>query len=155
MSKGALPMMNTRCTKLSMVRDDAKLSKTSNKKCPVVLHGDHSEFATATPQLRHSYANATPMLRQCYANATPMIRHALLDRQLWGLLAAYGEHWALMGDWWVGKEFVIKPRFARICSRWKGQERNCAYFSCPAILLFLFLTFYRWSYELGQELLFI
>ena len=40
MSKGALPMMNTRCTKLSMVRDDAKSSKTSNKKCPVVLHGD-------------------------------------------------------------------------------------------------------------------
>ena len=34
-------MMNTRCTKLSMVRDDSKLSKTSNKKCPVVLHGDH------------------------------------------------------------------------------------------------------------------
>ena len=33
-------MMNTRCTKLSMVRDDAKSSKTSNKKCPVVLHGD-------------------------------------------------------------------------------------------------------------------
>ena len=34
-------MMNTRCTKLSMVRDDLKSSKTSNKKCPVVLHGDH------------------------------------------------------------------------------------------------------------------
>ena len=34
-------MMNTRCTKLSMVRDDSKSSKTSNKKCPVVLHGDH------------------------------------------------------------------------------------------------------------------
>ena len=34
-------MMNTRCTKLSMVRDDAKSSETSNKKCPVVLHGDH------------------------------------------------------------------------------------------------------------------
>ena len=33
-------MMNTRCTKLSMVRDDSKSSKTSNKKCPVVLHGD-------------------------------------------------------------------------------------------------------------------
>ena len=27
-------MMNTRCTKLSMVRDDSKSSKTSNKKCP-------------------------------------------------------------------------------------------------------------------------
>ena len=37
-------MMNTRCTKLSMVRDDAKSSKTSNKKCPVVLHGDHIPF---------------------------------------------------------------------------------------------------------------
>ena len=34
-------MMNTRCTKFSMVRDDSKSSKTSNKKCPVVLHGDH------------------------------------------------------------------------------------------------------------------
>ena len=34
-------MMNTRCTKLSMVRDDSQSSKTSNKKCPVVLHGDH------------------------------------------------------------------------------------------------------------------
>ena len=34
-------MMNTRCTKLSVVRDDSKSSKTSNKKCPVVLHGDH------------------------------------------------------------------------------------------------------------------
>ena len=37
-------MMNTRCTKLSMVRDDSKSSKTSNKKCPVVLHGDHILF---------------------------------------------------------------------------------------------------------------
>ena len=35
-------MMNTRCTKLSVVRDDSKSSKTSNKKCPVVLHGDHT-----------------------------------------------------------------------------------------------------------------
>ena len=34
-------MMNTRCTKPSMVRDDSKSSKTSNKKCPVVLHSDH------------------------------------------------------------------------------------------------------------------
>ena len=34
-------MMNTRCTKLSMVRDDSQSSKTSNKKCPVALHGDH------------------------------------------------------------------------------------------------------------------
>ena len=34
-------MMNTRRTKLSMVRDDSQSSKTSNKKCPVVLHGDH------------------------------------------------------------------------------------------------------------------
>ena len=34
-------MMNTRCTKLSMVRDDSQSSKTSNKKCPVDLHGDH------------------------------------------------------------------------------------------------------------------
>ena len=33
-------MMNTRRTKLSMVRDDSQSSKTSNKKCPVVLHGD-------------------------------------------------------------------------------------------------------------------
>ena len=37
-------MMNTRCTKLSMVRDDSKSSKTSNKKCPVVLHGDHIAY---------------------------------------------------------------------------------------------------------------
>ena len=44
MSKGELPMMNTRCTKLSMVRDDSKSSKTSNKKCPVVLHSDHNQF---------------------------------------------------------------------------------------------------------------
>ena len=35
-------MMNTRCTKLSMVRDDSQSSKTSNKKCPVDLHGDHN-----------------------------------------------------------------------------------------------------------------
>ena len=38
-------MMNTRCTKLSMVRDDSKSSKTSNKKCPVVLHGDHMNMS--------------------------------------------------------------------------------------------------------------
>ena len=38
-------MMNTRRTKLSMVRDDSQSSKTSNKKCPVVLHGDHIYFA--------------------------------------------------------------------------------------------------------------
>ena len=38
-------MMNTRCTKLSMVRDDSKSSKTSNKKCPVVLHGDHTPIS--------------------------------------------------------------------------------------------------------------
>ena len=37
-------MMNTRCTKLSIVRDDSKSSKTSNKKCPVVLHGDHIQL---------------------------------------------------------------------------------------------------------------
>ena len=46
-------MMNTRCTKLSMVRDDAKSSKTSNKKCPVVLHGDHilDQDITLDPRL--------------------------------------------------------------------------------------------------------
>ena len=37
MSKGELPMMNTRCTKLSMVRDDSKSSKTSNKKCLIYM----------------------------------------------------------------------------------------------------------------------
>ena len=42
-------MMNTRCTKLSMVRDDAKSSKTSNKKCPVVLHGDHDHNHISLP----------------------------------------------------------------------------------------------------------
>ena len=41
-------MMNTRRTKLSMVRDDSQSSKTSNKKCPVVLHGDHIDT-----QLQH------------------------------------------------------------------------------------------------------
>jgi hypothetical protein len=30
-------MMNTRCTKLSMVRDDSKSSKTSNKKCHIYV----------------------------------------------------------------------------------------------------------------------
>ena len=30
-------MMNTRCTKLSMVRDDSKSSKTSNKKCLIYM----------------------------------------------------------------------------------------------------------------------
>ena len=30
-------MMNTRCTKLSMVRDDSKSSKTSNKKCLIYV----------------------------------------------------------------------------------------------------------------------
>ena len=34
-------MINTRRIKLSMVRDDSQSSKTSNKKCPVDLHGDH------------------------------------------------------------------------------------------------------------------
>ena len=38
-------MMNTRCTKPSMVRDDSQSSKTSNKKCPVDLHGDHIIFS--------------------------------------------------------------------------------------------------------------
>ena len=37
-------MMNTRCIKLSMVRDDSKSSKISNKKCPVDLHGDLNEI---------------------------------------------------------------------------------------------------------------
>ena len=37
MSKGELPMMNTRCTKLSMVRDDSKSSKTGNKKCLIYI----------------------------------------------------------------------------------------------------------------------
>ena len=37
MSKGELPMMNTRCTKLSMVRDDSKSSKTSDKKCLIYM----------------------------------------------------------------------------------------------------------------------
>ena len=37
MSKGELPIMNTRCTKLSMVRDDSKSSKTSNKKCHIYV----------------------------------------------------------------------------------------------------------------------
>ena len=31
-------MMNTRCTKLSMVRDDSKSSKTSNKKCLIYIY---------------------------------------------------------------------------------------------------------------------
>ena len=30
-------MMNTRCTKLSMVRDDSKSSKTSDKKCLIYM----------------------------------------------------------------------------------------------------------------------
>ena len=30
-------MMNTRCTKLSMVRDDSQSSKTSNKKCLIYM----------------------------------------------------------------------------------------------------------------------
>ena len=30
-------MMNTRCTKLSVVRDDSKSSKTSNKKCLIYM----------------------------------------------------------------------------------------------------------------------
>ena len=30
-------MRNTRCTKLSMVRDDSKSSKTSNKKCLIYM----------------------------------------------------------------------------------------------------------------------
>ena len=43
-------MMNTRCTKLSMVRDDSKSSKTSNKKCPVVLHSDHIHYPVPNVQ---------------------------------------------------------------------------------------------------------
>ena len=53
-------MMNTRRTKLSMVRDDSQSSKTSNKKCPVVLHGDHIDNAKLTEQWRNSDFAAVP-----------------------------------------------------------------------------------------------
>ena len=52
-------MMNTRRTKLSMVRDDSQSSKTSNKKCPVVLHGDHM----------HVYAGFMQGLCRVYAGS--------------------------------------------------------------------------------------
>ena len=54
-------MMNTRCTKLSMVRDDSKSSKTSNNKCPVVLHGDHHYFMIVLFTITKSILNAVQL----------------------------------------------------------------------------------------------